>query len=181
MSSATSCLHTPLRCCRALMHSVPCNGKAKCFPLPTPALLSLELPKRKVHEQPYAEVPSASAGPAPTQGRPTAVFEAYHPLPSSRGGPGPAKSCPRAHTDPLPAGWPCATQARAETRTHRGEVAGSQGTCPPLLRGKSSAALQLHQRTTRKFGRSGFSLRVLWSRRRDGFGVKPQVQGSMEI
>lgn len=132
------------------MHGVPRNSKAKSFPSPTPASLGPELPKRKAHEQPYARVPRAS---------PAAVFETHHPLPSPRGCPSLARRCPRARRDPLPAVWPCARQAQAGTRTRGAQVVGSRGSGPPLLRGESSAALPLHQRTTRKLGRSGFSLR----------------------
>lgn len=58
--------HTyPLSCYRVLMHNVLRNSKAKGFPFSTPALLSLEVPKRKGCGQPYAQVPSASTWAAP--------------------------------------------------------------------------------------------------------------------
>lgn len=58
--------HTsPLSCYRVLMHSVPCNSEAKGSPFPTPASLSLELPKRESCRQTCAQVPSASTWAAP--------------------------------------------------------------------------------------------------------------------
>jgi len=91
-SSATSHMQ-PLTCCRVLTYGVPRNSNAKPFPSPTPALLSLELLKRKAHEQPEVQDPSASTGPAPTQTSPTAVFEGDHSLPSTgaRGDPHPQR------------------------------------------------------------------------------------------
>lgn len=158
-------------------HGIPHNSNTKCLPSPPPASLRLELPKRKAQEQPCIHVPVASAGLAPSQGSPTAVFEAHHPLPSSWGGPGPARRCPRAHRNALACGLaPCNTGMGRDPDTQRWQEARELA---HLCSGASP--LQLHQRTTRKFGRSGFSLGVLWKGRHNGFGVKSQVCGSVEI
>lgn len=120
-------------------HGIPHNSNTKCLPSPPPASLRLELPKRKAQEQPCIHVPVASAGLAPSQGSPTAVFKAHHPLPSSWGGPWPSQKVPQGTQEP-PCLWLGPLQHRHGQGPRHTEVAGSQGACPPLLRGESSAA-----------------------------------------
>lgn len=144
------------------MHNVLCNSKAKGFPFSTPALLSLKLPKRKGCGQPYAQVPSASTCAAPQ------LCLGQTPL-SPALGTQVATACALA---------PQNTGTGRDTQRGAGELAHlCSGTSPS----QHCNFTMLCWRATHKLRRSDFSLWMLWSRRHDSFGVKPQIQSSAEI